>query len=122
MDGQRREQQGGTVAGGEFLGCWPSPLAKPRVCVWDEQVEDCDETGSQREAEQHLAERAAVERGEEQAKRGRREHHPGSEAEQRVEGERARAPKDEHGNPTEPSGKPRNDQPQERLGVQWRAG
>jgi hypothetical protein len=74
VDGQRREQQGRAVAGGEFLGCRPTPLAKSRVCVGDEQVEGCDESGAEREAEQ------------------------------RVEGERARAPKDEHGHPTEPGG------------------
>jgi hypothetical protein len=49
----------------------------------------------------------AVERRDEQAECGRREHHAGGEPEQRVEGQGTRAPKDEHGHATEPG----DDQP-----------
>jgi hypothetical protein len=52
-----------------------------------------------------------VERGDKQAECSRREHHPGGEAQQGVQGQCARAAKDEHGHPTERGGEPGNDQP-----------
>ena len=41
-----------------------------------------------------------VKRGDKQAECSRREHHPGGEAQQGVQGQCARAAKDEHGHPT----------------------